>query len=95
DIDQKINAKVEGASLKPYKILGLCNPAEAYQAISAVDNIGLFLPCKVILKYMEEHKTELVIINPMVMASFVENDKLKGVAESVTQKFLRAFNAVN
>jgi uncharacterized protein (DUF302 family) len=50
DMDEKLKEKLDDVELRPYKILGVCNPGYAYQTIQIEENIGLFLPCKVLVK---------------------------------------------
>ena len=85
DMAKTLNEKL-GVEMKPYKILGVCNPGYAYEAIKAEPNIGVFLPCKVILKQLDENTIEVVSINPESMMKLLENEKLNETAESVGKK---------
>ncbi len=85
DMAKTLNEKL-GVDMKPYKILGVCNPGFAYEAIQAEPNIGVFLPCKVILKQLDENTIEVVSINPESMMKMLENEKLNETAESVGKK---------
>ena len=85
DMAKTLNEKL-GVEMKPYKILGVCNPGFAYEAITAEPNIGVFLPCKVILKQLDENTIEVVSINPESMMKLLENEKLNETAESVARK---------
>ena len=49
DVQKTLKEKI-GVDFKPYKILGVCNPQLAYQALSIDEDIGLLLPCKIVLK---------------------------------------------
>jgi len=82
DMAKTLSEKL-GVDMKPYKILGVCNPGFAYEAIKAEPNIGVFLPCKVILKQLDENTIEVVSINPESMMKMLENEKLNETAESV------------
>ncbi len=68
-----------------YVILGACNPPFAYQALQAEKDIGLLLPCNVIV-YEEGAKTFVAAILPTGAMSMVENEKLAGVARQVEAK---------
>ncbi len=85
DMAKTLNEKL-GVEMKPYKILGVCNPGFAYEAIQAEPNIGVFLPCKVILKQLDENTIEVVSMNPETMMKMLENEKLDKTAKSVGQK---------
>ncbi|PKP09029.1 MAG: hypothetical protein CVU09_13265 [Bacteroidetes bacterium HGW-Bacteroidetes-4] len=89
-MDQKIKDKVPDAKLKPYRILGVCNPKFAYETLKLEENIGLFLPCKVVLKSIDANTTEVVMINPSTMMKMLGNDALNQVAGEVTTRFRRA-----
>lgn len=72
---------------RPYRLLGVCNPKLAYETVKAEENIGLFLPCKVIVKYIDDHTTEIVMIDPVVMMGMLDNSSLMPVAEKVNDSF--------
>jgi len=62
--------------MNKYIILGACNPPNAYKAILAEENIGLMLPCNVIV-YEKSGKTVLSVIRPTVAMQMIENSELK------------------
>ena len=90
EMDQKLKEKIPDADVKPYRILGVCNPKFAYETLQVDENIGLFLPCKVLIKYIDENKTEVVMVNPSVLMSMLGDDSLIDVADKVTKKFEKA-----
>ena len=82
-----------GLDMNKYIILGACNPPNAYQAILTEENIGLLLPCNVIV-YEKGSKTVLSIIRPTVAMQMVDNVELKKVSEEVEGKLKKAFDAI-
>ena len=80
--------------IKPYRILGVCNPEFAYQTLQAEENIGLFLPCKILVKYIEDNKTEVVMVNPAVLMGMLGNKELVSVADEVTLRFKKALSNI-
>jgi uncharacterized protein (DUF302 family) len=92
DVKETLKKKID-VDFKKYAILGACNPVLAHKALLAEEEVGLLLPCNVIV-YEKEDKTEVSIFNPMTMTKLVNNDKLKLVAEEVNAKLTRAFEAV-
>ena len=70
DVQRTLREKI-GAELEPYIILGACNPQAAYKALSVDRDIGLLLPCNVVLRSLEG-KVEVSILDPTVMFSVVE-----------------------
>ena len=84
-MDKKLNEKLN-TDVKPYKILGACNPSYAYKTLQIDDNIGVFLPCKVIIKQLDGDQVEVVSINPSMMMQMLNNEELIKVAEEVSNK---------
>ena len=92
DVQEKMKEKL-GVDMNKYIILGACNPPNAYQAILTEENIGLLLPCNVIV-YEKGSKTVLSVIRPTVAMQMVDNAKLKKVSEEVEGKLKKAFDAI-
>ncbi len=82
DMAKTLKEKI-GADIMPYKILGVCNGKYAYKAMQAEENIGVFLPCKVILKQVETNTVEVVSINPAAMMKMIGNEELNTTADEV------------
>ncbi len=59
---KKVKGKL-GKDMPIYQVLGVCNPKHAYDAIQVNDNVGIFLPCKVLIKEKGENTFEVVSIN--------------------------------
>ena len=76
-----------------YTILGACNPPFALQALTAEEELGLLLPCNVIV-YEKEGATRVGFFDPMVMAPLVGNPQMKPIAEEVERKLRRIMAAV-
>ncbi len=85
DMAKTLKEKID-VDIMPYKILGVCNPGSAYEALQAEPNIGVFLPCKVILKQLDENTVEVVSANPEMMMQMLENRKLDNIAKEVSTK---------
>ncbi|MBU0467087.1 MAG: DUF302 domain-containing protein [Nanoarchaeota archaeon] len=71
-----------------YLILGACNPPLAHKALESEKNIGLLLPCNVIV-YSQNGETIVSAVNPMEAMSMVKNEKLQCVAKEVSEKLKR------
>jgi uncharacterized protein (DUF302 family) len=76
-----------------YKILGACNPPLAHQALMSDDQIGLLLPCNVIV-YEKDNQTHVSIFDPMLIPRIIENDGMNEMAESVKNKLERVLMAI-
>ncbi|MFO7667952.1 MAG: DUF302 domain-containing protein [Desulfobacterales bacterium] len=92
DVREKMKERL-GINFKKYIILGACNPPNAHQAILAEENIGLMLPCNVIV-YEKGGKTVLSVIRPTVAMKMIDNVELKQLAEEVEGKLKKAFDAI-
>jgi len=76
-----------------YMILGACNPKLAHEAISAEWNIGLLLPCNVIV-YEKDGKVWVGVMKPREAMAIVQNEALRELAETVESKLKRAFDGI-
>ncbi len=92
DVKEKMKEKL-GLDMRKYIILGACNPPNAYKAILAEENIGLMLPCNVIV-YEKGGKTVLSVIRPTVAMQMIDNVELQKVAEAVEGQLKKAFDAI-
>ena len=93
DVKEKFKEKL-GIDFKKYLILGACNPANARQAIEAEENIGLMLPCNVIV-YEKDDKVVVAAIKPTVAMKMIENEPLNKIAEEVESKIKRVIDSLN
>jgi uncharacterized protein (DUF302 family) len=78
---------------RKYTILGACNPPLAHKALSARPDVGLLLPCNVIV-YEEGDKTVVNIIDPLSMTSFIQDPSLDLVADEAHQRLKRVAEAI-
>ncbi len=87
DVRDKFKEKL-GVDFKKYVILGACSPVHAHKAILAEENIGLMLPCNVIV-YERDDETVVSIIKPNTAMGMIDNQELKSIAEDVEEKLKR------
>ena len=92
DVKGKMKEKL-GLDMRKYIILGACNPPNAYKAILAEENIGLLLPCNVIV-YEKGDRTVLSVIRPTVAMKMIDNRELDAIAEYIEVKLKKAFDAI-
>ena len=88
DIQQKLNEKLD-IDFRKYKILGACNPPNAYKALQQEDKIGTLLPCNVILQEVDDNMIEVAAVDPVASMMAVENRKLTGIATEIKVKLER------
>ena len=69
-----------------YRILGACNPPAANKALQAEKNIGVFLPCNVVVHQHENGAIEVAAVDPIASMMAVENESLGEVATDIQNK---------
>lgn len=88
DVRATLKEKI-GRDIEPYTILGTCNPDLASRALDVEREIGLLLPCNVVVT--ERHgKTLVQAFDPQVMVAILERDELKPIADEATERIGRA-----
>jgi uncharacterized protein (DUF302 family) len=92
DVKEKLKEKL-GVEFKKYLILGACSPEHAHQALLAEENIGLMLPCNVVV-YEKDSKTVVSVVKPTAMMAMLNNQKLAEIAETVEGLLKKVFDAV-
>jgi uncharacterized protein (DUF302 family) len=85
DVQTTLKAKL-GVDMPPYRILGACNPALANQAISAIPDIGLLLPCNVLVREDEDGKVHVGFMDPGAVLGLVDDPRVDPLADEVKQK---------
>jgi uncharacterized protein (DUF302 family) len=82
-----------GADLRPYDIIGACNPPLAHKALASEIDIGLLLPCNVIVYEEEDGGCTVAALDPGAMFEMTGNAALKPVAEEARARLQRALTA--
>jgi uncharacterized protein (DUF302 family) len=92
DVKETLKNKIN-VDFKRYTILGACNPKLAHSALQVEEELGLLLPCNIIV-YEKDEKTVVSIFDPIVMAKVVDNPNMKSVAEEVKIKLQKVLTAI-
>ena len=92
DVRQTLREKL-GVEMESYVILGACNPPLAHRALEQDLDIGLLLPCNVVVR-AEGAESRVDIADPQAMLGIVGNEKLNGVADEARQRLLRVVAAL-
>ena len=93
DVQATLKAKLD-KDMKPYRILGACNPALAHQAISAVPDIGLLLPCNVLVREEENGQVRVDFMDPASVLGLVDDSRVVPLAGQVREKLEKVLQAL-
>jgi uncharacterized protein (DUF302 family) len=96
EIDVKATLKEKlDVDFRPYKILGACNPPLAHQALSSETDIGLLLPCNVVVYQGTDEGTSVVgVLDPKVQLGITGRDDIDHLAEDVRTRMVRVLEAL-
>jgi uncharacterized protein (DUF302 family) len=92
DVKDTLKKKID-VDFKKYTILGACNPPSAYKALQKEEELGLLLPCNVIV-YEKGDNTVVSVFDPMVMTKIIDNENIRSIAEDVKARMERVLEAV-
>ena len=87
EIDVKATLKHKiNVEFRPYRILGACNPALAYEALQLEDKVGTMLPCNVVVQELEPGRVEVAAVDPVASMMAIDNPLLLEKAAFVRAK---------
>lgn len=92
DVQAKLKEKI-GVEMRPYLILGMCNPSLAHQALSIETEIGLLLPCNVIV-YEQEGNVRIAAQKPSLLSELIEQEGIKAVADEAEARIVKALGSI-
>lgn len=93
DVKDTLEKKL-GARLRPYVILGACNPPLAHRALEAEPPIGLLLPCNVVVREIDGGEVAISIADPKAMFQLVDNPSVAPIAAEVDARLRRVIAAL-
>ena len=79
---------------RPYKILGACNPTLAHQALEAEADIGLLLPCNVVVREEEDASITVAFMDPEAVLTLVNRDDVAELAKEVKHRLERVRQSI-
>ena len=93
DVAAKMKEKL-GKEMPRYRILGACNPPLAFEAISAVEDIGLLLPCNVLVREDAEGHVHVDFMDPVSVMSLVKDPGVASLANDVRDRLKRVLDVL-
>jgi len=92
DVEATLKKKID-VDFRPYVILGACNPRLAHQALELDDQMGLLLPCNVVVQEVPDG-AKVSIVDPHAMFQVVHDDRVQPIASEAAERLQRVMAAL-
>ncbi|WP_163711691.1 DUF302 domain-containing protein [Mangrovibacterium lignilyticum] len=93
NIDEKLKSKL-GVEFNRYRILGACNPPNAYKALQSEIHIGVMLPCNVIVRELDDKTVAVAAVDPVASMMAIQNEELAPIAGEIKARLERVIQAL-
>lgn len=94
DVAATLKEKLD-VDFPPYTILGACNPPLAHQALQAEPDVGLLLPCNVVVRALPDGRTMVEALDPVKQLAVADSPTLTALAEDVRARMERVISALD
>lgn len=94
DVRETLKKKLD-VDFRRYKILGACNPPLAHRALRAEMEVGLMLPCNVIVYEGDDGRAVVVAVDPLETVASRGNPEIRRVAQTVREKLVRVLDRLD
>jgi uncharacterized protein (DUF302 family) len=93
DVKATLKKKLD-REFRKYVILGACNPPFAHRSLEADLDVGLLLPCNVIVYETDDKKAYVSVINPVSALEVIQSEELRKIAEEVSGKLKKVIEKI-
>lgn len=93
DVSATLKKKLD-VDFRKYRILGACNPAYAYKALTEEDKVGTMLPCNVVVQELENGQVEVAAVDPIASMASINNPALEGIATEIQGKLKKVVESL-
>lgn len=93
DVKDTLKRKLD-VDFRPYRILGACNPALAYRALTTEPEAGLLLPCNVTITQTDDERIQVGIVDPLAIMNVIPGGGLTAIAQEARERLNRVMEAL-
>lgn len=93
DVKETLKKKLD-VDFHKYKILGACNPPFAYKALQTEENLGVLLPCNIVVQEKQNGTVQVSAVNPIESMQNVKNQALEDVASQISSKLQKVLESL-